>query len=161
MQSGSSQTLKHSILVRHAESTANAGLATEFPESTGITERGVAQAQTLTGVLPTDYPIVVSRYARTRQTFENVSTLTGGVTPAVWEVQEYTFLAQSRCGKSTAAERRPLVEEYWSRNTTTPSTATARTRNRLRTCFTESRACWNRWQPRARLCSHMVSFSVE
>ena len=102
-------------LVRHAESTANAGGRTKDPESTALSEHGHRQAQALR--LPgTPKRIVVSRYIRTRQTAEHTIARYPGAAVEVWPVEEYTFLDTSKYENTTQDERLPFAEAYFDRN---------------------------------------------
>jgi broad specificity phosphatase PhoE len=100
------------LLVRHAESEANAGEATEFPDEAALTARGLEQARALAPTLPACDLVIASSYARTQQT---AAAAKQRITE-IWPVHEFVYLTQARCGRSTAAERRPHVEAYWARN---------------------------------------------
>ena len=102
-----------SILIRHGESESNAGGKTFLNEETQLTERGRQQARELFGGLPPNSLVVASPYARARQTAEEA---TQSQDLETWPVQEFSFLAHSRCGLSSAEDRKPFVEEYWARN---------------------------------------------
>ena len=103
-------------LIRHAESTANAGAATSDPASIPLSEVGSAHALSIAAVIPRRPDlIVVSPFLRTRQTAEATISRFPGVPVETWPVQEFTYLAPSRCAGMTAAQRGPLVEAYWKR----------------------------------------------
>ncbi len=103
-------------LIRHAESAANAGGATSDPASIPLSEAGRAQALSIAAALPRRPDlIVVSPFLRTRQTAEPTMSRFPDVPVETWPVQEFTYLAPSRCAGMTAAQRRPLVEAYWRR----------------------------------------------
>jgi probable phosphoglycerate mutase len=103
-------------LIRHAESLANAGATTSTPREIPLSPVGFEQAEHLSERLhePPDL-IVVSPYIRSLQTaqpfIENFPD-----TPVVsMEVQEFTYLAVSRCRGTSYEQRKPLVAEFWKR----------------------------------------------
>ena len=108
---------KKILLIRHAESAANAGLATASPDSIPLTEKGIEQARLLANFL-TDAPslIVVSPFLRARQTAAPLIERFSSAEVENWEVQEFTYLSKTRCGHSTMAMRKPLVKEFWDRS---------------------------------------------
>jgi broad specificity phosphatase PhoE len=102
-------------LVRHGESTSNAGARTSDPASFSLTARGREQAHRIAGTQERRPAlIVVSPYARARETAEPLRARYPDVRVEVWPVQEFTYLEPSSCAGTTAAERRPRVERYWS-----------------------------------------------
>jgi probable phosphoglycerate mutase len=111
-------------LVRHAESEANAGLASDTPGTTAITKKGQDQAvhfaesfKNLCTLRPQFTPqlFVTSPYLRTKQTayptFENFPE----VPHEEWPVQEFTFLAPGKYSGTTYDEREEAREEWWDR----------------------------------------------
>lgn len=108
--------MKSIRFIRHAESAANAGLPTNDPSSIPLTERG-KQAAALAAEQykgPEPNLIVVSPYLHAKQTAEPFITRFPNATVETWPVQEFTYISPARCVKTTAAERRPLVEKFWS-----------------------------------------------
>jgi probable phosphoglycerate mutase len=107
---------KNVWLIRHAESTGNAGLATPEPDSIPLTKKGIEQALRLVDSF-TQAPslIVTSPYIRTHQSAEPTVRRFPTVRREQWQVQEFTYLAPVRYRDTTAADRSPFVEEYWSR----------------------------------------------
>ncbi len=104
-------------LIRHGESAANAGLATISPDSIPLTERGFRQAESIAENFPVSPSlIVVSPYLRAKQTSEPSIRRFVSAQVQDWVVQEFTYLNAIRCGQSTSAERKPLVDEYWNRS---------------------------------------------
>jgi len=114
IRSGSSR--RHRWLIRHGESAANAGAASDDPSDIPLTETGHHQARDFAGRLsgPPDL-IVLSPFLRTRQTAEPTLTRFPASPVEIWPVQEFTYLSPGRCVGTTAAQRRPLVEAYWAR----------------------------------------------
>jgi 2,3-bisphosphoglycerate-dependent phosphoglycerate mutase len=100
--------------IRHAESEANAGLSTIDPIHVALTPNGQEQAEKIAQFFP--YPpslIIASAYIRTQQTAYPLCTRFPWVPKEVWPVHEFTFLALDSDRKTTAQDRRPLVEAYW------------------------------------------------
>jgi broad specificity phosphatase PhoE len=102
--------------IRHAESAANAGLRSSNPAAIPLTPRGREQAQALARDL-TEAPdlLIVSPYHRAQQTAQPLRERFPQTSYEVWPVQEFTYLAPARCVGTTAAERRPLILDYWRR----------------------------------------------
>lgn len=100
--------------VRHGESAANAGTATSDPSLIPLTERGWEQARAVAATFdqaPT--LIVTSPYERAADTAKPTIERFPGVPVEVWPVEEFTYLSPSRCSNTTAADRKPWVESYW------------------------------------------------
>ena len=105
------------FLIRHAESSANAGGRTTDPAKISLTDKGFKQASCLASAF-TSQPnlIVTSPYLRTKQTAQPLLERFSSIEQVEWEVQEFTYLSPSKCENTTAEERRPLVNQYWERN---------------------------------------------
>lgn len=103
-------------LIRHAESSANAGLATSDPASIPLTSAGEVQAMQLAKfAFPTPVAAIWSSpYLRSLQTASPTAKRFGLVTRQL-PLQEFTYLCPDRCAGTTAAERRQWVDEYWGR----------------------------------------------
>lgn len=101
---------------RHGESDSNSGLPVLYPDGTGLTARGAAQAERIAGRFdaPPDL-IVTSSFRRTLLTAEPLRRRFPGVPHAVWPVEEYTYLGSFVGRVSTLAERAPLARDYWAR----------------------------------------------
>ncbi len=109
--------MKEVWLIRHAESTANAGAATYSPETIPLTEKGLEQAKAVANqVSRRPDLIVVSPFLRSRLTAAPLLALYADVPVEEWNVQEFTYLAPEHCHNTTLNDRKPLVDEYWSRN---------------------------------------------
>lgn len=108
--------MKNVWFIRHAESEANAGLPTSFPEMISLTCKGIKQAKALTDLL-NEKPdlIVTSKYIRTQQTAEPTINKFIDVPVEVWPLHEYDFLSPDQCINTTVDQRKPWVQEYWSR----------------------------------------------
>lgn len=109
--------MKEVWLIRHAESTANAGAATFSPESVPLTDKGLAQAEFFAAQIETPPNlIVVSPFLRSQQTAAPLRQRYPDVPVEEWPIQEFTYLSPGRCRNTTFEDRRPLVAEYWARN---------------------------------------------
>ncbi|RZS34251.1 broad specificity phosphatase PhoE [Herbihabitans rhizosphaerae] len=103
-------------LIRHAESVANAGAATDDPSGIPVTERGEAQADHLANAIPRPPALIVtSPYVRTKLTARPTLARFPDVTHQEWPVEEFTYLQSLHGQSTTVAQRRPMVEEYWQR----------------------------------------------
>ena len=109
--------MKEIRLIRHAESLANVGGTTSTPRDIPLSENGHAQAKLLADSI-TDRPerIALSPYIRTAETARPLIARFPDTPIETLAVQEFTYLAISRCRETTHEQRRPMVEEYWKRS---------------------------------------------
>jgi 2,3-bisphosphoglycerate-dependent phosphoglycerate mutase len=107
---------KNVWLIRHAESTGNAGLATSQPDTIPLTGKGAEQALYLADSFTQEPALIVtSPYARTRQSAGPTVKRFPTARQEQWQVQEFTYLSPARYQDTTDADRRPFVDAYWSR----------------------------------------------
>jgi broad specificity phosphatase PhoE len=104
------------LLVRHAESEANAGYKTSNPATIGITEKGRTEAFELANTIsaPPDL-IIVTPYIRTYQTARPLIDKFPHTPIETWPLHEFTFLSPLACQNTTSLDRLPLVKEYWNK----------------------------------------------
>ena len=114
--------MKSIEFLRHAESAGNAGLPTSDPSTIPLTAAGRFAAETAANDYdgPTPDLIVVSPFRRAQETAAPFRRRFASALVEELPVQEFTYLSPTRCGTSSAEERRPLVEAYW--KTATPAT---------------------------------------
>ena len=100
--------------IRHGESEANAGQATETPESIGLTELGKEQAGKVS-IAFEQAPnlIVTSKYKRAVQTAQPTVQRFPAIAIETWPVHEFTYLSPVKLGNTTQQERKPLSQAYW------------------------------------------------
>ena len=106
------------FLVRHGESTSNAGHVTEGHGVYPLTDHGREQAALFTATW-TGAPrlIVASKFTRAQQTSEPFRTRYAESPFETWErVVEFTQLSPEKYPGTTHAERMPNVLNYWKRN---------------------------------------------
>jgi broad specificity phosphatase PhoE len=107
---------KH-YLIRHAESVANAGFATQDPALLGLTSKGKEQAHLLADALMSHdirpRLIVVSPYKRTEETAGPLITLLPDIPWETWPIQEFDYLAGFRAQPSTYESRIHDRNTYW------------------------------------------------
>ena len=102
--------------IRHAESEANAGLATISPASVRLTGRGRKQAEYIARAFTTQPDkIVTSPYIRTEQTAHPALERFPGCQHEEWDVQEFTYLSPYENQNTTIEQRRTLAQAYWQR----------------------------------------------
>lgn len=102
--------------IRHAQSEANAGLPTSDPANIAITERGRTQAECVARFFSAPPArIVTSAFLRTRQTAAPTIARFPEVPRDEWPIHEFTYLAPGPLRGTTAAQRRPLVDAFWTR----------------------------------------------
>lgn len=103
-------------LVRHAESTSNAGLPTQDAASIVLSDKGRLQAEHLaTQVMDAPDLIVVSPYLRTRLTAAPLCEKFPQAPVEEWPVHEFTYLAPACYAGTTEAERAAPARAYWER----------------------------------------------
>ncbi len=101
-------------LIRHGESAANAGQASDDPASIPLTELGLSQADYLASTLSfVPDRIIVSSYRRAKQTAAPVISRFPGVSADEWPIHEFTYLCPERCRGTTGTERLGWVKAYW------------------------------------------------
>ncbi|MBU7438723.1 histidine phosphatase family protein [Paraburkholderia fungorum] len=102
------------LCFRHGESAANAGHATSDPASIPLTEMGEQQAQAISQRFSESPAIVIcSPFLRAQQTAAPTLIRFPAVPRDIWPVQEFTYLAPTRCVGTSAQQRRPWVDAYW------------------------------------------------
>ena len=103
-------------LIRHTESTSNAGLPTEHPRTIPLTPRGHAQALAVAAAFECAPDLIVSSsYERTKATAAPTCARFPHAPHEEWPVHEFTFLAPARYAGTTLPQRMPAVREYWER----------------------------------------------
>ena len=103
--------------IRHGESEANAGLATENPPEVALTEIGHDQAYKASFAFERSPTLIVtSKYTRAMQTAQYTINRFPSVPVETWDVHEFTYLSYAVIGKTTMQERWPVVQAYWERN---------------------------------------------
>jgi len=101
-------------LIRHGESTANAGLPAPKHADSPLTERGIAQSR-ITASKFTEKPnlLVTSPLLRSRSSAKYILDRWPDMVTEIWPIQEFTYLSPTRCLGTTARERQPLIQNYW------------------------------------------------
>ena len=101
-------------LIRHAESAANAGLATTAPDSIPLTEKGQIQARALAdSITSTPDLIISSPFKRAISTALPTAVRFPHVPFEFWSVEEFTYLSPDRFAGTTQADRKPHAQSYW------------------------------------------------
>ncbi|MBD8591991.1 MULTISPECIES: histidine phosphatase family protein [unclassified Pseudomonas] len=101
-------------LVRHAQSAANAGLATTSPDSIPLTELGHSQAHTLAGSIKSEPDLIIaSPFERAIHTALPTAKRFPDTPFEIWAVEEFTYLSPGRLAGTTQADRKPLADGYW------------------------------------------------
>jgi len=103
-------------LIRHGESTANAGAVTNNHKTIPLSFIGQEQAKQISlSFQESPTLIITSPFTRTEQTAEPTSKRFPSARREVWDVEEFTYLSPSTCMNTTAAQRKGRVNEYWDR----------------------------------------------
>jgi broad specificity phosphatase PhoE len=103
-------------LIRHGQSTSNAGLPTHGHSDVALTQLGFAQAREVASQVEQQPDLLVdSPFLRARATADAIQARWPNVSRATWPIQEVTYLSPARCIGSTVQTRQPLVDAYWGR----------------------------------------------
>lgn len=104
-------------LIRHAESTANAGAVSHDPQTIPLTELGWQQARQLVDQFEQTPDLIISSpFLRAQQTAAPTRTVFYATPYQVWPIQEFTYLDPKSCIGTTAAQRKERVQAYWQKN---------------------------------------------
>jgi probable phosphoglycerate mutase len=100
--------------IRHAESQANAGEATQNDESIELTRIGKLQAIALTNSISEKPDLIIcSKYIRTQQTAAPLIHRYPQITIKILPLHEFTYLSPSLCAGTTPNQRKNWVCNYW------------------------------------------------
>lgn len=107
--------MKEIYIIRHAESTSNAGHRTKNHHDIPLSEKGKEQAQELANRLEIKPDlIVVSEYSRTKETAEPFIARHASVPVETWnQVHEFTQLDPKAYDGTTKEERTEQAIDYW------------------------------------------------
>ena len=106
--------MKQVWLIRHGESTSNAGLPTSEPTHLiQLTGKGQTQAKGVARSLPQPNLIVTSPYLRAQQTAQPLIQRFPTCPQTEWQVQEFTYLPVDIRQTTDHQQRRKMREEYW------------------------------------------------
>lgn len=101
-------------LIRHAESAANAGLATTAPDSIPLTEKGKLQARAFADSITSAPDLIISSpFERATATAIPAAERFPHTRFELRPVEEFTYLTPNRFSGSTQADRKPHAESYW------------------------------------------------
>lgn len=102
-------------LIRHGESAANAGHATNDPARIPLTVKGETQAKHLAEALDIDCPLVLtSDYDRAIETARPFREMRKVAAQIHALAHEFVTLDPAAVAGTTNMERKPLIDDYWS-----------------------------------------------
>jgi broad specificity phosphatase PhoE len=103
-------------LVRHGQSTSNAGFPAIGHGEVPLTALGLEQAHEVARRVERQPDLlIVSPFLRAQATADPIRTRWPLAPCQTWPIQELTYLSPARCRGTTFDTRRPWVEEYWRR----------------------------------------------
>jgi broad specificity phosphatase PhoE len=106
--------MRHTWLIRHAESTGNAGEVTGLPATIPLSAAGKVQAIDLAGRFEkTPSRVIISPYGRTLATAQPLLDLHPDIPVETWPVHEFTFLPPAQYVGTTQNERSIPAGAYW------------------------------------------------
>lgn len=108
-------------LIRHAQSTSNAGAVAQDPATIPLSPVGLLQAQTLVvqiqaqaALLGADpASITVSAFGRTLQTAQPSMAVYPNVSVVLGQHHEFTYLSPAACEGLNAQQRSHMAQNYW------------------------------------------------
>lgn len=101
-------------LIRHAESAANAGLATTAPDLIPLTEKGQIQARAFADLITSAPDLIISSpFERAIASALPTTERFAQVPFELWSVEEFTYLRPNHFAGTTQADRKPHAENYW------------------------------------------------
>jgi probable phosphoglycerate mutase len=101
-------------LIRHGQSTSNAGRETTDPAMIPLSDTGEQQADVVARSFDRSPDLIVtSSFLRTRDTAVPTTRRFPSVPVTQWPVEEFTYLGRLHGRRTTGLERRPLVDAYW------------------------------------------------
>ncbi len=109
--------MKHVRLIRHGESSANAGEASLDHASIPLTMKGVEQAHLVARSFNHAPALIVTSPLSRAQTTAMATVAAFPSTPLeTWPIHEFTYLEPARCANTTVAQRRDWVKTYWAKS---------------------------------------------
>ena len=106
--------MKNILIIRHGESTSNAGEQTESHDTIPLTEKGRQQAQELVDTIHiVPDLIVISSYSRTKETALPYCIKYPDAPVEIWGVHEFTFLPAEAYVGTTKEDRKQATLHYW------------------------------------------------
>ena len=103
-------------LVRHGQSTSNAGHPAVGHGEVPLTQLGIEQAHEVARrVERRPDLLIVSPFLRAQATADPIRVRWPSAPCEIWPIQELTYLSPARCRGTTLETRRPWAEEYWRR----------------------------------------------
>lgn len=101
-------------LIRHGQSTNNAGLPTFGNVDVPLTDVGVEQARAAANrVVRKPERLIASPFLRARATAQIIQEHWPATPFETWPIQELTYLSPAKCQGTTIETRQPLVDKYW------------------------------------------------
>ena len=102
--------------IRHGESEANAGKATESSEKMELTSLGYEQADRVSLAIEKEPELIItSKFTRAFQTAQATIKRFPNSPVETWEIQEFTYLSPAGLKNTTTVQRRPFSQAYWAR----------------------------------------------
>jgi probable phosphoglycerate mutase len=103
-------------LIRHAQTTANAGEVTDNHADIRLTALGEHQArEVMKTIAQAPDLIVVSPFRRTLDTAKPLIEAYPAAPVEIWPIEEFSYLAPARANRTSWVERKPMVAQYWER----------------------------------------------
>lgn len=106
-------------IIRHGQSTSNAGEAAKQFDTIPLTALGVEQSEAVSQSFNQQTPpglIIVSSYTRAQQTAASTIKRFPHVPVEVWPIHEFVQLDPVRWANTNGKQRGPTVKEYWLRS---------------------------------------------
>lgn len=103
-------------LIRHGESTINAGTWSNQPHAALLTAKGQQQAEQAAAQIHTRPDlIVVSPAQRAQDSAIPIIQRWHDLPVEIWPIQEFTYLMPAKCQNLTLEQRQVMITNYWQR----------------------------------------------
>ena len=103
-------------LIRHGQSSINAGVWTTSPANASLTDLGKEQAQSVVAEITIQPDLIITSSMQRSKESAYYVMQTWPTTPAeVWSIQEFIYLSPSKLAQVDAAEKKARINEYWRR----------------------------------------------
>lgn len=106
--------MKEIYLIRHGQSQSNAGVPTEHPAKSLLTDLGHKQADYLAKAINTKPDLIItSPYIRSKETAEYIIDRYPDSQTKEMSVEEFSYIHPDKYFKTTSKERKPFTNAYW------------------------------------------------
>lgn len=108
--------MKEIWLIRHGQSQSNAGVPTEHPAKSLLTDLGHQQSRYMAEAIDKEPSLIItSPYTRSKETAQYLLDRFPSCKTEEWRVEEFTYIHPQKYFQTTSKERKPQTNAYWER----------------------------------------------